>query len=109
MAYENLLMSVEESAQEKEQEVRKKAGQLAGEIRAEATREAEAERSAAVERNKQPYLARGEIKQRALRSREKIFAAAFNETEKQLSRLRQDPAYPAVFERLAREATGAMG
>lgn len=118
MAYENLLRSVEESAQEKEQEIRKKAGQQAGEIRAEATREAEAvqeraireaERSAAVERNKQLYLARGEIKQRLLKSREKIFAAAFDEAEKQLSRLRQDPAYPAVFERLAREATGAMG
>ncbi len=118
MAYENLLRSVEESAQEKEQEVRKKAAQLAGEIRAEATREAEAvqeraireaERSAAVERNKQLYLARGEIKQRALKSRERIFGAAFNEAEKQLSQLRQDPAYPLVFERLAREATGAMG
>lgn len=118
MAYENLLMSVEESAQEKEQELKKKAGQLAEEIRTRAKKEAEAiqeravreaERSATIERNKQLYLARGGIKQRILKSREKIFAAAFDEAKQQLSRLREDPAYPAIFSRLAREATGAMG
>jgi V/A-type H+/Na+-transporting ATPase subunit E len=118
MAFENLLMSVEESAQEKEQELKKKAGQLAEEIRTGARKEAEAiqeravreaERSATIERNKQLYLARGGIRQRILKSREKIFAAAFDEAKQQLSRLREDPAYPATFARLAREATGAMG
>jgi V/A-type H+-transporting ATPase subunit E len=118
VAYENLLKSVEESAQERERELREKAKKQAGEIRAEAKKQAdeiqenavkEAEKSAAIERNKQMYLTKGEIKEKSLRSRENIFLAAFDNAGKQLSRLRQDKNYPAIFERLAREATGAMG
>jgi V/A-type H+-transporting ATPase subunit E len=117
MAYENLLRSVEESAQEKEQEIKRKAGQLAEKICTEAAKEAdairvravrEAERSAAIERNRQLFLARGEIRQRALNSREEIFAAAFDAAERQLSQLRESSAYPEVFARLTHEATGAM-
>jgi V/A-type H+/Na+-transporting ATPase subunit E len=118
MAFENLLNSVEESAQERQRELRKKAEQQAEEIRAEAGRQAEeiqktaikdAERSATIERNKQLYLAKGECRERALRSREKVFDASFDEARTLLSRLRQDRNYPAVFTRLAREVTGAMG
>ena len=118
MAYENLLKSVEESAGEREREIRKKAETEAAGIRADARKEADeiqerairdAERSAAIERNKQLFLVKGEIKQEALRSREKLFLAAFAGAEKQLSQIRQDSKYPAIFERLAREATGAMG
>ncbi|MFA4877089.1 MAG: V-type ATP synthase subunit E family protein [Methanoregula sp.] len=117
MAYENLLKSVEESAQEREQELRKRAKQLADEIRADAKHEAEelsnhaiaeAERSAAIERNKQLYLTKGAIKEMSLRNRERVFLAAFEEATKQLDRIRQDRQYPKIFERLAREAIGTM-
>lgn len=118
MAYENLLKSVEESSQERERELRETARVQAEEIRATARKQAleiqeitirDAERSAAIERNKQLYLTKGAIKEHALRSREKIFLAAFETAKKQLSRLREDKDYPAIFERLTREATGAMG
>ena len=117
MAYENLLKSVEESAQERERELRETARVQAEAIRAMAQTQAKeiqeraiqgAERSAAIERNKQLYLTKGAIKEQALRSREKIFLAAFETAKKQLARLRDDKNYPAIFERLAREATGAM-
>jgi len=118
MAFDNLLKSVEESAQERERELREKAQELADEIRAEARKQAEeiqeiavrdAEKSAAIERNKQLYLAKGGIKEKTLRSKETVFLTAFDDAEKQLSRLRQDKSYPAIFERLAREVTAAMG
>jgi len=118
MAYENLLRSVEESSQERERELRETARVQAEEIRATSRKQAleiqeitirDAERSAAIERNKQLYLTKGDLKEQALRSREKIFLAAFETAEKQLARLRDDKNYPAIFERLAREATGAMG
>ena len=117
MAFDNLLKSVEESAQERERELRQKAQKAADEIRAEAKKQAgeiqaaalrDAEKSAAIERNKQLYLAKGGAKEKTLRSREAIFLASFNDAEKQLSRLRQDNGYPAVFGRLAREVTAAM-
>jgi len=118
MAYENLLRSVEESSQERERELRETARVQAEEIRATARKQAgeiqeitirDAERSAAIERNKQLYLTKGDLKEQALRSRETIFLAAFETAKKQLARLRDDKNYPAIFERLAREATGAMG
>jgi V/A-type H+/Na+-transporting ATPase subunit E len=118
VAYENLLKSVEEGAQERERELREKAQQQAAGIRAEAKKQAaeiqvhlvnDAKKSAAIERNKQLYLAKGELKEQALRNRESQFRAAFDEAEKQLSGIREDTKYPAIFEQLAREATGAMG
>lgn len=118
MAYENLLRSVEESSQERERELRETARVQAEEIRATSRKQAleiqeitirDAERSAAIERNKQLYLTKGDLKEQALRSREKIFLAAFETAKKQLARLREDRNYPAIFERLTREATGAMG
>ena len=118
MAYENLLKSVEEGAQERQRELFEKAAKQAGEIREKAKKQAAeiqktaikgAEKSAGIERNKQLYLTKGEIKEQALRMREKVFDAAFNKAGVQLSTLRQDKKYPAIFENLAREATGAMG
>jgi vacuolar-type H+-ATPase subunit E/Vma4 len=118
VAYDNLLKSVEESAEARERELRQKAEQQAAAIRTEAKKRAEeiqraairdAEKSVAIERNKQLYLAKGGIKEKALRSREKIFLSAFAEAEEQLSRLRQDGKYPGVFERLVRETVSAMG
>ena len=117
MAYENLLKSVEESEQERERELREKAQKLAREIRADAKKQAEeiqknavqdAEKSATIERNKQLYLTKDEIKEQALRRRETIFTAAFDQAGQQLSALRQDPKYPVIFESWPVEVTGAM-
>jgi V/A-type H+-transporting ATPase subunit E len=118
MAYEKLLKSVEESAGEREQELREKARSAAEQIRADARKQAEeiqenairgAQRSATIERNKMLYVEKGQIKEKAIKSREKVFLAAFDEARQQLARLRQDPKYPVVFEKLAREAVSAMG
>jgi len=118
MAYENLLRSVEESALERERQLRENARVQVEEIRAAAQKQAaeirertiqDAERSAAIERNKQLYLTKGAIKEQSLREREKIFLAAFDAAKEQLLRLREDEHYPAIFASLAREVTGAMG
>ena len=118
MPYDNLLKSVEESAEARERELLQQAEEQAETIRADARKRAEeiqqatirdAERSVAIERNKQLYLAKGEIKEKSLRSREKIFLSAFAEAERRLSGLRQDRQYPVIFERLARETVSAMG
>jgi len=118
MAYENLLKSVEESALEKKRELQIKAQKQADEIRSGAKKQAEeisehaikeAESSVAIERNKQLYLAKGAIKEQALKSREKVFEAAFEAAGQRLSRLREDDTYPVIFRRLAEETIGAMG
>jgi len=118
MAYENLLKSVEESAQDKEREIREKAKKQAAEIRKKAKEQAEdlqenavkeAERSATIERNKLMYLTKGKIKVQGLRTRGKVFDAAFDMAGQRLSALRKNEKYPAVFEKLAREAISAMG
>jgi len=118
MAYENLLKSVEESAQEKERELRERAQKQADGIRSAAKKQAEeiqeralreAENAALIERNKQLYLAKGGIKEQALTRREKVFEGAFAAAGQQLARLRQDEKYPAIFRRLVEETIGAMG
>jgi len=117
MAYENLLRSVEESAEERERELRSRAQKQAEEIRVKAKKQAdeiqqtairESERSALTERNKMLYLAKGEVKEQELKGRERIFVAAFDGAKKQLEGFREDPKYPKVFGRLATEAVSAM-
>jgi V/A-type H+-transporting ATPase subunit E len=118
MAYENLLKSVEENAEEREREIRRKAERDAADIREGAKREAEeiqaqaireSERSAAIERNKQLFLAKSAIREASLVSREQVFEAAFDEAGKRLGQIRQDRNYPEIFARLVREAIGGMG
>jgi V/A-type H+/Na+-transporting ATPase subunit E len=118
MAYENLLKSVEESAQEREQELRQKA-QSAVQAISEDTRNQEAEiqlslleeakKAASVEKNKRIYLTKGENKETLIKTKEKIVSLAFRDAEQRLSTLRNDPKYPAVFKKLAREAIESMG
>jgi V/A-type H+-transporting ATPase subunit E len=118
MAFENLLKSVEESAQEKERELREKARITTESIRSDAKRRAqeieqtyiaEAERSAETERNKELFLARGEIRALQSGNRLQVFEAAFTEARRQLKSVRQGPEYPAIFDRLVREAIAAIG
>ncbi|OPX63253.1 MULTISPECIES: V-type ATP synthase subunit E [unclassified Methanoregula] len=118
MAYEDLLKSVEESAHEKEQELRNRQTAVVDEIRARARKQAgavrqghldEAARSISAERNKLLYLAKAEKKEMLIRVRESAFEQAFAESVTRLKTLRADPEYPAVFDKLLREAAAAMG
>jgi V/A-type H+/Na+-transporting ATPase subunit E len=118
VAYENLLKSVEESAQERELELREKAQNTVLELKAEALKQAEkirsgllddATRSATVERNKLMYLTKAESKERQITTREKIYSQAFASAEKRLAQLRKEPGYPEIFKKLATEAIGSAG
>jgi V/A-type H+/Na+-transporting ATPase subunit E len=117
VAYEDLLKSVEESAEEKERELRNKVAVAIGEIRARAKAQAEgirqgyrdeAAKSITAERNKTLYLARADNKELLITTREAAFEQAFLDAELHLAGLRSTPKYPQVFEKLLREAAGAM-
>lgn len=118
MAYEDLLKSVEESAHEKELELRNREKAAVEDIRARAKKQAagirqahldEAAKSVTAERNKRLYLTKAENKESLIRVRESAFDRAFAEAEDRLRSLRADPKYPAVFDKLLREAAGAIG
>jgi len=118
MAYENLLKSVEESAQEREQELREKAKSAVQAISEDIRNQAaeiqqslleEAKKAASVEKNKRIYLTKGENKETLIKTKERIVSQAFHDAEQRLSGLRNDPKYPAVFNNLAREAIESLG
>jgi V/A-type H+-transporting ATPase subunit E len=118
VAYEDLLKSVEESARERETDLRNKAAAAVDDIKARARKQAGeirqshldgAARSIATERNKLLYLTKAENKELLIRTRETAFERAFSGAEARLAHLRSGPMYPAVFEKLLREAAGAMG
>ena len=44
-----------------------------------------------------------------MKNRQEVFTAAFAGARRQIGAVRQDPEYPAIFERLAREAVRAIG
>jgi V/A-type H+-transporting ATPase subunit E len=118
MAYEDLLKSVEESAQETEQELRKNAAVVIGGIKERAKKQAEAiqkawiddaNRSVTTERNKLRYLENVKNKEALIRTREAAFEEAFQKAKAQLNTLRANPKYPAIFLQLLREAAGTTG
>lgn len=117
MAYEDLLKSVEESAQEKERALRSRAAASVREIEERAKAQAgeirkghlaEAEKSTTAERNKLLYITRAENKELLIRTREDAFELAFREAEERLNGIRSDTKYPAVFEKLLAEAARAL-
>ena len=112
------MKSVEESAGEKEQELRRKAAVAIEGIKDRAKRQADAIRQATVdeatrsviaEKNKTLYVIRAENKELLIRTRETAFEQAFSEAGARLKDLRTDPKYPAIFEKLFREAAGTVG
>jgi V/A-type H+-transporting ATPase subunit E len=118
MAYENLLKSVEESAQEKEGDLREKARTAVQQISEDAKNQvtmiqqsllAEAKKSATIEKNKLTYLTKGENKKKLIKTKEAIFSTAFGDAEQRLSHVRKDPKYPDILKNLTREAVGALG
>jgi V/A-type H+-transporting ATPase subunit E len=117
MAYENLLKSVEESAQERELELREKAERAVQDIKTDVLKQAEvilsslleaAERSATVEKNKLMYLTKAENKEHLIAIREKMYSEAFANAQQRLVQLRKDPKYPEIFKKLAVEAIRAL-
>jgi V/A-type H+/Na+-transporting ATPase subunit E len=117
MAYENLLKSVEESAQEKERILREKTSQQIKDVLDEARARADAVerelvgaavKKVSVEKNKETYLAGAEIKLRAIQLKETYLTRAFLEAQKKVAGIRDDPMYPAVFKKLAEESLGAL-
>ena len=117
MAYENLLKSVEESAQERERELRENARNAVEDLKIKAKKQAEAiqqshlaeaEKSAMVERNKLLYIAKGENKEHLIKIKEHFFSLAFHEAEQRLSQVREDPAYPVIFKKMTMEAIDAL-
>ena len=118
MAYENLLKSVEESAQEKERELREKARNIVQVISEDAKSQAtmiqqsilaESKKTATIEKNKLIYLTKGENKEKLIKTKEAIFSTAFGDADKRLSNVRKDPKYPEILKNLTREAVGALG
>jgi V/A-type H+-transporting ATPase subunit E len=118
LAYENLLKSVDESAQERERELRENARVTIESVRKKARKQAElirqsqisdAENTAAVENNKLLCIAGGENKARLIRIREQLFSSAFNEAKLRLSHLRKNQKYPEIFKKLTVDAAEALG
>jgi len=118
LAYENLLKSVDESAQERERELEENARVTIESIRRKAREQAElirqsqvsdAEKAAAVEKNKLMYIAGAENKARLIQIRGQLFLSAFNEAKLRLSHLRNDPEYPDIFKKLTVDAAEALG
>jgi V/A-type H+-transporting ATPase subunit E len=118
LAYENLLNSVDESAQERERELLEKARVTIEALKKNARQQAEqirqsqiadAEKNADIEKNKLMYLAGAENKAGLIRIREHLFSSAFHEAALQLSHLRHRPEYPDIFTRLTVDAVEALG
>ena len=118
MAYEDLLKSVEESADEKERELQRRAAVTVEEIRergkkqAEAIRQAqveEAKKSVVAERNKAVYLTKAENKELLIRVREESYDKAFSLARSRLSDMRTGPKYPGFFTTMLREAAESLG
>lgn len=118
MAYENLLKSVDESAQEREKELLENARVNVESIKKKAREQAElirqsqisdAEKSAGVEKNKLMYIAGAENKALLITVREQLFSSAFNEAKLKLSDLRNRPEYPDIFKKLTMDAAGSLG
>jgi V/A-type H+/Na+-transporting ATPase subunit E len=118
MAFEDLLKSVEDSAEEKEQELRNRAALFIAEIRDRAGKQAEtirkgyideADRAVTAERNKLLYLTKAENKEQLIQVRETAFENAFHDAGIRLAGLRSDTMYPAIFKKFLLEATGAAG
>jgi vacuolar-type H+-ATPase subunit E/Vma4 len=113
MAYNELLQSMELSAQEKIQSILESARRSAESVITDAQREAEAikkrllaeaESSVRIERNRSMYLLSEELKADLTVEKGRIYREAFSEAEKRLGSCRMDPRYQASFSHLLDES-----
>lgn len=118
MAFENLLKSIDESAQDRERELRERAQAAAATILKEAQDQAavirqthldQARKSAAIERHRSLYLAKTEEKKRLITTQEDLFSKAFAKAKEDLASVRQDKNYPDILARLIRQAVDTAG
>jgi len=117
MAYEDLIKSIESTAEEKKLEVIQSAEREVEAIIREAETESsaihaqylkKAERDLILESNRQKFLARQEVKTEINAVRLKLIDDAFALAKDSLSSIRSDSSYPALFEQLAQEVITAL-
>jgi V/A-type H+-transporting ATPase subunit E len=118
MEYENLMTSMEASADEKIAELTDKAAAAAQKVRDEAQKKADEivrahQDSAAMameaESNRALYEARAAVKKEAASVRFECYSRAFDEAEKRLEAFRQNGVYESFFRKAMAESVEALG
>jgi V/A-type H+-transporting ATPase subunit E len=113
MTYENLIASMEVSAEKSFTEMMQKAHQEAEEIKRSVEAKAEtikasqledAQKSAEMERNKLIYNAKAENKMRIIKEKDAVIQRAFFDAKKSLDSFRDHASYKEDFKRMLQEA-----
>lgn len=108
MAFNDLLQSMEQSAEEKKKDILENARFSAEEILHDAEKKSEALKTdlvkeatekVSVKKNKSLYLLKEEIKEELTREKERIFGEAFSAAAGMLETCRDDPRYAESFKR----------
>jgi Archaeal/vacuolar-type H+-ATPase subunit E len=114
MAFNELLHSMEQSAQEKREDILENARASAEGILADAQKRAEtirdelvatAEGKVSIKKNKSLYLLKEDLKAELTREKERIYDQAFSQAESMLGECRNDPRYAESFARLLDRST----
>jgi V/A-type H+-transporting ATPase subunit E len=117
MTYDTLIKTMEVSAQEKIAELLASAQEHATEITSTANAQGEkiqknlmdkARKSVSIEKNKELYAIREEVKAALIREKGVLYQAAFDEAGKKLNEVRNSPRYQELFESLLDEALGEL-
>jgi vacuolar-type H+-ATPase subunit E/Vma4 len=118
VTYEGLIKSMEEGASEQVQEVKNNAEKEAEAIKREAIQKSEsmkttliseARRKAELERNREMYMTREELKSDSIRVREDLFQQAFLAASKQGEKTRERPDYREILKNLLTEGIAKVG
>ncbi|HTY90091.1 MAG TPA: V-type ATP synthase subunit E [Methanocella sp.] len=116
--YENLMKSMDASAEEKIAELMEKSARTASEIRNRARVKAEeikrlhmdsAVKAVALERNKLTYLANNEARKQISGIRHGHYNEAFNQAKERLESFRDSPDYADSLRKMAEEAFETLG
>ena len=117
MAYEDLIKSIESTAEERKLEVIQSAEREVEAIIREAETESsaihahyleKAKRDLILESNRQKFLAKQEMKTEINAVRQQLIDEAFSLGKEAISGIRSDSSYPALFEQLVREVITAL-
>lgn len=118
MEHDNLIKSMEASAEEKRAEMQLKAQKKAAEIKRDAMAKAEeikkprmesAVKAAMQERNERLFTANNEAKARLAGLKYELFNEAFEQARTRLGSLRKSGHYEDTFRRMTAEAINAIG
>lgn len=117
MTYENLIESMEVSAEKRISEILKNAHEQGDEIRRDALKKAQsmraaylegAQKSVDVERNKLIYQVKAENKMNVIKEKDRVIRSAFDEVKKRLQDFRNDGNYHDNFKKMLQEAVHAL-